>query len=117
MTAAVSKRLTVNDSELTAKRIRPGTEHDALGIRLVFLKIQQMADQHLDLRPVTSEALNFADGVEEIRADTVILEDTSGLRSFFVKSRIPSGSGVGGTIFDVEFLQLILIDGNARNGL
>ena len=95
MTAAVSKRLTVNDSELTAKRICPGTEHDALGIRLVFLKVQQVTDQHLDLHPITSEALHFADGVKEIRADTFILKDTSGLRSFFVKSWIPSDSGVG----------------------
>ena len=94
MTAAVSKRLTVNDSELTVKRICPGTEHDALGIRLVFLKVQQMADQHLDLRPVTSKALHFANVVEEIHADVVILEDTSGLQSFFVKLRIPSGSRV-----------------------
>ena len=74
-----------------------------------------MTDQHLDLRPVTSEALHFADDVEEIRADTIIVEDTSGLGSCFVKSRIPSGSG--GAIFDVKFLQLILVDGDAKNGL
>ena len=33
-------KLTTNYSELTVKRIRPGTEHDALSIRLMFLKIQ-----------------------------------------------------------------------------
>lgn len=63
-----------------------------------------MTDQHLNLCPITSEALHFVDGLEEIRVDVVVLNNSSGLRSLFVKSRISSGSGVGGTIFNVEFL-------------
>ena len=65
------------------KRIRPSAKHDALSVRLVFLKVQQMADQHLNLCSVTSEALHFFDGVEEIWIDIVVLDDTSGLGSWF----------------------------------
>ena len=63
-----------------------------------------MTDQHLDLRPVTSEALHFADGFEEIRVDIIVLDDTSGFRNLLADLWILSGSGVGGTIFNVEFL-------------
>ena len=103
-TTPVSRKSTKNSDKLTVKGIRPGTEHDALSLRFIFLKIQQMTDQHLNLCPITSEALHFVDGLEEIRVDVVVLNNSSGLRSLFVKSRISSGSGVGGTIFNVEFL-------------
>ena len=49
----------------------------------MFLKVQQMANQHLNLRSVTAEALHFFDGVEEIWIDVVVLNDTSGLGSWF----------------------------------
>ena len=65
------------------KGIRPSAKHDALRVRFVSLKVQQMADQHLDLRSVTSEALHFFDGVEEIWIDVVVLDNTSGLGSWF----------------------------------
>ena len=110
-------KLTTNYSKLTMKRIRPGTEHDALSIRLMFLKIQQVTDQHLNLCSVTSEALHFADFVEEIRVDIVVLDHTSRLGNLFLMSYLLSGGGVWGIIFDAEFLQLVLIDGNTRNDL
>ena len=86
------------------KRIRPGTEDDTLSIRFMFLKVQQMTDQHLDLCPVTPEALDFADGLEEIHVDIVVANDTSRLGSWFVKSHILSRSGIGGIILNAELL-------------
>ena len=103
-TVPISRKSTTNDGELTAKRICPGTEDDTLGVRLVFLKVQQMTDQHLDLRSVTPDAFHFADGFEEIRVDIVVPDDTSGLGSRFVKSRISSSSVVVGLIFNAELL-------------
>jgi len=99
------------------KRIRPSTEDDTLSVRLMFLKIQQMTDQHLDLRPVTPEAFHFADGFEEICVDIVVPDDTSGFGSWFVKSGILSGNVVGGVILNAELLQLVWVDGNTRGGL
>ena len=71
-----------------------------------------MADQHLDFCPVTSEAWHFADGVEEIRVNVIILDGASGPGDLNWSSR-----GVGGFIFNMEFLQLTLIDRNTGNGV
>jgi len=71
----------MNDNGLTVKRIRPGAEDDTLSVWLMFLKVQQMTDQHLDLCSITPETLHFADGFEEIRVDIVVPDDTSGLGS------------------------------------
>lgn len=43
-----------------------------------------MTDQHLNLCPVTSEALHFADGVEEIYVNVVVLDGASGLGNLVV---------------------------------
>lgn len=63
-----------------------------------------MTDQHLDLRPVAPGTLHFADGVEKIRVDIVILDDASGLGDLFFQLWILSGSGVGGAMLNVELL-------------
>ena len=76
-----------------------------------------MTDQHLNLCSVTSEALHFADFVEEIHVDIVILDHTSRLENLFLMSYLLSGGGTWDTIFDAEFLQLVLIDGNTKNDL
>ena len=76
-----------------------------------------MADQHLNLCPVTSGALHFADGFEEIGVDIVVLNHTPGLGGWFVKSHISGDRGVGGTVFNVESLQLALIDRNTTNSV
>ena len=104
MTMTVSQNLTVDEGELTVKRIRPGTKHDALSVRLMYLKIQQMSDQHLDLSSITSETLHFADGFEEIGVDVVVVDDTSGLGNWFVESCALINSRVGGVILDAELL-------------
>ena len=77
MTKTISRKVTTDDNELTMKGIRPGTEYDALCVRLMFLEVQQVTDQHLDLRPVTSEALHFANGFEKTRVNVVVVDDTS----------------------------------------
>lgn len=74
-----------------------------------------MADQHLDLRSVASEAFYFADCAEKIRVDVVVLDDTSGLGGFSVASCVLS-IGVRGNVFDAELLELVLINRNAGVG-
>lgn len=74
-----------------------------------------MTDQRLNLCPVTSEALHFADGVEEVGIDVVVLDSTPGLRSLAVNLRILRR--VGGLVFYMEFMQLVSVDRNTRNSL
>ena len=75
-----------------------------------------MADQHLDLRSVASEAFDFVDGVEEVLVNVVVLDDASGSRSFLVMWHLLR-TRVGDTVFNPEFLQLVLVDWNAKTGL
>ena len=64
-----------------------------------------MADQHLDLRSVTPEALHFADGIEDVLVDVVVFNDSSGLGDRFVT---PSLLCIG-TILQVKLLELLSI--------
>lgn len=74
-----------------------------------------MTDQHLNFCPITSEALHFADGVEEVRVNVIVLDGTPGLGSLAVNLRI--FRRVGGYVFYMEFMQLVSVDRNTRNGL
>ena len=64
-----------------------------------------MADQHLDLRSVTPEALHFADGIEEVLVDVVVLDDSSGLGDRFITPRLLCI----GTVLQVKLLELLSI--------
>lgn len=114
----VSRELTRGDGDdgLTVERISPCTKYDTLSLRLVFLEVQQMTYQHLDLRSVTPEAWHFADSFEEIRVNIVIRDDASGLGSRLIKPHISSSVRVGGVILNVELLQLVFIDGKTKRG-
>ena len=94
----------MNDDGLTMKRIRPGTKYDTLRVWLIFLKVQQMTDQHLDLCSVTAKAFHFANSFEEICADIVVPDDTSGLGSWFAKSHILNGSVAGDIVLNAKLL-------------
>ena len=80
------KAKTEQNEEPTAKRVCPGTKHNTLGPRFVFLKVQQMSDQRLNLCPITSKAFHFADRFQEVRVDIVVLNDATRLRSRFIRS-------------------------------
>ena len=101
MTTPVSQKFKTRDNRLTVKGIRPSTEHDALSVWLMLLKVQQMADQRLYLCSITSEALHFAYSFEELHLDIVVLDDTPGLGSLVW---VLSSSGVGDIVFHTEFL-------------
>lgn len=110
MTVIVSQKSKTGVDGLTVERICPSAEHNTLRVWLMLLKVQQMADQHLNLRSVASEAFYFADGAEEVSVDVVVLNDPSGLGGFFILLSIR----VRGTVFDTELLELVFVNGNAE---
>ena len=72
-----------------------------------------MADQRINLRSVASEAFYFVDGVEEVRIDVIVFNNTSGLETLFVMPRALS-IRFRGIVLNAEFLQLVLDNGNAN---
>ena len=72
-----------------------------------------MSNQHLYFRPITSETLHCFNFTKEILFDVVVFDDASGLRGWFVTCTL--SSRFRGTVFDPEFLELVLINGNANS--